>query len=309
MLFSPSRLRIIEWLGAWPFASVPVYGFGDAATVAYYAALLVVTSVIAQPPDTRQNLFAVLRRRWVRNGLLTALLVGIVIAGVWWYQRPDGKLHVVFSGNGAICANARRPADCVCGQHRAGPHGPGHADVGSHVELLIVPQRDDRARAEALPIVQRYVVGQLIMPAGDDEPSAALDAWNTALLGQVTSVITPAPSQDGQVIALEPGLTLSVQPGLGGAIGLKLTYGEVTFDLIGNARPIRATLSQDAVLFMSPRTADAEMLNAVGPRWVVWADAGGRVPGGLAPAIKTLALKDAGVVEFVSDGKGVTVRQ
>ena len=305
--FLTLTLRIVEWMGAWSFASVPMYGFGRGATLTYYVTLLILTSIIAQPPEQRGALLALLRRRWVRNALLLGLVIIGVMAGVWWYQRPDGKLHVVFSGGGAFVQTPAGQQIVFAGSTVLAPMGRAMPMWDHDIELLIVPQRDDRARAEALPILQRYAIGQLVLPAGNDEPSATLDEWQSEMQKQIAiTLITPT---NGQSIVLEPGLELRVQTELGGAIALKLTYHEVTFDLIGNARPIRQTLSQDAVLFMAPRQADADMLNVAAPRWVIWADAGGRAPAGLAPAIKTIALKDAGVVEFVSDGRGMTVRR
>ena len=304
--FLTLTLRIVEWMGAWSFASVPVYGFGSGATVAYYVGLLSITSIIAQPPEERGALLNLLRRRWVRNGLLLGLVIVGVMAGVWWYQRPDGKLHVVFSGGGAFVQTPAGQQIVFAGSTVLAPMGRAMPLWDHDIELLILPQRDDRARAEALPFLQRYAIRQWVLPAGNDEPSATLDEWQSEMQKQTDpALITPT---NDQPIVLEPGLELRVQTELGGAIALKLTYHEVTFDLIGNARPIRQTLSQDAVLFMAPRQADANMLNAAAPRWVIWADAGGRAPAGLAPAIKTIALKDAGVVEFVSDGRGLTVK-
>jgi competence protein ComEC len=307
--FLTLTLRIIEWMGTLAFASVPVYGFGEGATAAYYAALLVVTSVIAQPQDERGELLGLLRRRMVRNALLAGLLVLAVMGGVWWYQRPDGKLHVVFSGGGAFVQTPAGQQLVFAGSTVLAPMGRAMPVWDRQIEWLILPQRDDRARADALPLVQRYAIGQLILPAGGnepDEPSDMLAAWDEAMQKQTVLVIIP---NIGHEIELEPNLKLTTHRHLGGAIGLKLVYGDVVFDLLGGARPIHQTLSQEAVLFMSPRHADAEKLNTIAPRWVVWADVGGRAPTGLAPAIKALALKDAGVVEFVSDGKSLTVRQ
>jgi competence protein ComEC len=303
--FLTLTLRIIEWMGAWTWASVPVYGFGDGATAAYYGALLAITSVIAQPLNERDALLTLLRRRWVRNALLAGLLVLAVMGGAWWYQRPDGKLHVVFSGGGAFVQTPSGQQIVFAGSTVLAPMGRLMPNWDRQIELLLVPRRDDRARAEALPTLQRYAIGQLIMPSQSsqgDEPSATLEAWNEAVQKQAASVITPSPSQQ---IVLEPGLTLIVQQQLEGSVSLKLVYGEVSFEFVGSARPIRANVSRDAVLFISPRLADAEMLNEVGPRWVIWADVGGRVPAGLAPAIKSLALKDAGEVAFVSDGRSL----
>jgi competence protein ComEC len=298
-------LRLVEWTSRPDWASLPIYGFDATPAILYYLALGLLTVGISQRVATRQRLVSFIKKNV--HGWTVLLAGGILIAIglVVWYQRPDGKLHVTFSGAGAFVQTPAGNQMIFAGGGGV-PSVMGRAmplwDKG--VELVILPARSDSTRADSLPLLQRYQVGTLIQPDGEDEPSARLDEWTTQARASHTQVISVP---IGSRAIIEPGVVLTIVQRADGCIGAQVQYGATVFDLTGNAQAISGTLSGIDVVFASPKLNSAEVLNASHPHYVVWADTGG-VPGRLAQDIHTYILRDVQTVEFVSDGKTVVER-
>jgi competence protein ComEC len=300
-----ATLRVVEWTGALPWASIPIHTFGAPAAAAWYGGLLAWTAVAAQPAPARHDLLRFARARVKPGAILLAALMAAVIGGVAWFQQPDGRLHVSFAGAGAFIQTPSGRQVVFAGGGGVLPimgRAMPLADRG--LELLIVPRRDDWALADTLPCLQRYQVGVVLLPQGEDEPSATLAEWQSTARAQAGRVLAvPA----GTRVTLEPGVVLTVEERPRGAIGARLTHGDVTFELAGDAGVVSGTLAGGSIVFAGVKGASAGALNAAGPRWVVWADAGGAPPR-LDAAIRAVALRDAGAVEFVSDGRTATPR-
>jgi predicted membrane channel-forming protein YqfA (hemolysin III family) len=298
-------LRLVEWTSRPNWASQPVYGFDAAPVILFYLALGLLSVVISQPVTTRQRLRSFIKKNV--HGWTVLLAGGILIAIglVAWYQRPDGKLHVTFSGAGAFLQTPAGNQVIFAGGGGV-PSVMGRAmplwDKG--LELVILPARSDNARADSLPLLQRYQVGTLILPDGEDEPSAMLDEWTTQARASHTQVISVP---IGSRAIIEPGVVLTIVQRADGYIGARLQYGATLFDFTGDAQAISGTLSGADVVFASPRLNTADVLNASQPHYVVWADTGG-VPNRLAQDIHAFILRDVQTVEFVSDGESVVKR-
>lgn len=296
-------LRLVEWTSRPAWAAQPIYGFDAAPAILYYLALGLFTTVISQPANTQARLTSFFKqnvRGW--TGLLvTGILVAIGL--VAWYQRPDGKLHVTFSGAGAFVQTPGGNQVIFAGGGGVLPvMGRAMPLWDKGVELLILPARSDNARADSLPLLQRYQVGALIQPDGEDEPSAMLDEWTTNA-GQTQVLSVPI----GTRVIIEPGVMLTIEQRSNGCIGARLQYGATSFDFTGNTRAISGTLANADVVFASPKLNGAEALNAALPHYVVWADTGG-APERLAQDIHPFILRDVEMVEFVSDGVTVIKR-
>ncbi|MCL5276136.1 MAG: ComEC family competence protein [Chloroflexi bacterium] len=298
-------LRVVEWVGAQPWAAFPVYGFGAPHALAYYAALFGVSAVVAQKPNIRAALRSLVRKRLSAGIVVLIAAIVLALGAVVWFQRPDGKLHVTFSGAGALIQTpSGRQAVFAGGGNIPAVMGRAMPAWDRSIELLVLPQRDDYSRGDSLPILQRYTTGVIVQPDGADEPSAMLDEWNAQAAAQSSRVITlPVDSR----ITLEAGVVLTVEQRLKGAIGLRLTYGKAAFDLVGNSSVVSGTLDGAKVVFVSVRGAKPALLSAAAPQSVVWADAGGAPPA-LPPSMRAYALRDLGEVEFVSDGATTWVR-
>jgi competence protein ComEC len=298
-------LRLVEWTGTPAWAAQAVYGFDAAPAVAYYLALGTLTVFIAQPASTRANLAAPIKRN-LRGW--TVLLIGgilVTLGLVICYQRPDGKLHVTFAGAGAFVQTPEGNQIIFAGGGGVLPvMGRAMPLWDKGVELLVMPARTDNARTDALPFMQRYQVGTLIQPAGDDEPSATLSDWQAqAQAGRTQVLEVPV----GTRAIIEAGVVLTIVQRSNGCIGAQLRYGDTIFDFTGNARAISGTLNAAGVVFASPKLNGADVLDAAHPRYVVWADTGG-VPERLAQDIRTVILRDVETAEFVSDGESVEQR-
>lgn len=300
-------IKMVQLTAALPFAAIPVYSFGAAASVAYYLALFGVSGVMALPPAQRARLADGFRARGA-----AAILALVVVAGaggfaVWQFQKPDGKLHITFSGGGAFVQT---------------PAGGQFVFVGSgdllsiaarsmpvwdkRLEFVFAPSRTQRVRASALPILQKYGADALVQPPALTHAEDISDTWASDAQTALGQVLMP---KQGEVIALEPGLRLVVAPRGRGELGARLEYGSVKIDLAGESSTLAGTLEGDTVVFITPRQRDAiDQLNKAAPRWVVWADAGA-IPHGLDARTKAISLRETGPVEFVTDGKTITVRQ
>jgi competence protein ComEC len=296
-------LRLVEWTTRPDWAAQPIYGFDTTPAILYYLALGTFTAMISQPANTRTRLASFVKKN-VR-GWTVLLVTGILVAIglVAWYQRPDGKLHVTFSGAGAFVQTPAGNQVIFAGGGGVLPvMGRAMPLWDKGVELLILPARSDNARADSLPLLQRYQVGTLIQPDGEDEPSAMLDEW-TSQAGRTQVLSVPI----GSRAIIEPGVALTIEQRSNGCIGARLQYGDTLFDFTGNTRAISGTLANADVVFASPKLNGAEVLNAALPHYVVWADTGG-IPERLAQDIHTFILRDVETVEFVSDGVTVIKR-
>ena len=307
--FLSATIWIVERFANLPGASLPVYGFDTPAALACYAAIFSSTFFLLQPAPVRRAIADLVRSRVGTIAVLAVVFITLLLGGVYWFQRPDGRLHVIFVGSSAIIQSpSGRQAVFV-----------GTGDVVSilgrfapvwdrEIELLILPQRGERHLRDALPLLHRYRIETLIVPGGADEQGDSLAEWQQAVASNVTRVMTAAL---GASFALDADVSLVVEvraPGQDGrqTIGARLIHDAVAVDLIGDHRAI-AYAPRQTLIFLGPSKADATKLNEAGPRWVVWAEARG-VPPRLDPRIRAINLKDAREVAYVSDGSRLSLR-
>ena len=313
-------LRVVMWMSQASWASVPVYTFGDGAVLAYYTLLIGLTLFAAQPIYERE-VFATAARKHIPAGTwMMGVVIVATLGGVYWFQQPDGQLHVVMSGSGAYIQTPGGRQFVFGGSTVIAPMGRSMPLWDRQVEWLFVPQAGDRTLEQALPILQRYSVQTLLIDAAyaspRAEPSPMRAEWDAALHTalhpalQDNSTAAPQLMRKPITLTLEAGLSMQVHPALeGGWVGT-LHYGSTHIVLAGEAQPTRPSFSGDpanTLLFLAPRDADPRLLNAMSPRWIIWADTGGRPPNGLRRDLRTLSLKDIGAVEFVSNGRTWTL--
>jgi hypothetical protein len=277
--------------------------------ITYYLALLCLTALANQTADRRQTVFRLVKK-YVRAGTVLIVTSALLTAGgVYWYQRPDGKLHVTLVGEGAFIQTPSGKQVVFAGGGGVLPvMGRAMPLWDKGVELLILPQGNDANRSNTLPILQRYKVGTVIQPDGNDEPSAMLDAWNALTETHGVRVVSPP---IGTRAIIEPGVVLTIEQRTHrnghSAIGARLSYDNTTFELAGDTDIISGTIDGADVVFVSVDGGPVDVLTAAQPRYVVWADAGG-APYQLDSHIHAFALRDQGMVEFVSDGATVMMR-
>jgi hypothetical protein len=283
-----------------------VYGFGALESALVYAAIFIATTYIASSTGARAAIAAFLRRRARAASLALAIVAVVVVGGVLLSQRPDGRLRVTLRGAGAfIVTPSGRQALFAPDGGLLAAMGRGMPLWDKGVELMILPQRSDRARGNALPVAERYRIGAVIQPQGEDDPTAMLREWDAVARRQIGEVLDlPV----GTRITLDPGVVLTIERRMEERIGARLTYGSTSIELIGDARAISGTLTNADVMFIGARGNTAPMLNAAHPRLLVWADAGGTEPR-LADDITVLRLRELDELVLVSDGVSVAVEK
>jgi competence protein ComEC len=301
-------LRVIEWQGAWQSASVPVFALGGLFALIYYALLFLITIMLNQTSDERERLFAFLRLR--TTWIMIALAFGAIVGGVWWLQRPDGKLHIVFAGEGAFVQTPSGRQFVFDGGGALLPEmGRRMPLLDRDVDVLLMPALTDRTRGASLPLLQRYRVERLIAADAiqtDTPPTQMQLDWSRAVQSGASSVVTLSL---GSQIELEPNVSLLIAPRANGQIGARLIYGSTTFELVGTSDIISGSVRSADVVFANPRSRNvAPIMSAIAPRYVIWTDESGDLPTLSARGVRVLALRDQGVVEFVSDGASVTLR-
>ncbi|MFC1464479.1 MAG: ComEC/Rec2 family competence protein [Candidatus Brachytrichaceae bacterium NZ_4S206] len=308
--FLTATIRIIVWLSGFEAAAVPVYGFGPPAVLMYYIVLLALTIFALQPALERRAVADLIRSRAKTVATLGVALIVIVLGGVYWFQRPDGKLHAVFVGGSAIIQSPSGKQAVFAGGGDVASLLDRVAPVWDReIELLIVPQRSERSRTDALPLLHRYRVGTLLIPGGDEAEGDSLAEWRHVVASNVARVVTAAP---GMSFTLDSDVSFVIEtrvPRRDGlqVIGVRLIHAQVTMDLVGNHEAIHHPAEQN-LIFLGPAKADVAKLNDARPRWIVWADAAGLPPVGLDPRIRVVNLKDIRQIAYTSDGVRLIVR-
>lgn len=299
-------LRVVEATARLPLAALPVYGIETPAALGYALFLASTTALAAQPAGWRARLRDWLRAHARGGTIALTALIGVVLAAVLLLQRPDGRLHVTLAGTGALIQTPGG-RQIVYGGGGALLPAVGRAMplFDREIDVLILPERSDTARGQALPVLERYRVAALIAPAASapDEPTGMLDDW------QAAAQLSAAERRDvpvGTRIEVEPGLTLTLLSRAPGGLRLLVEHGEAVFDLSGSGDPTDGPRPPNALVYAAGRSrAILQVLAREPPRWLVWADAGAVPPAGAPAAYRPIRLRELGTAEFVSDGRTV----
>lgn len=309
--FLSTTIGIVEGTSQFKFAAVPVYDFGTAAALIYYALLLTVTLIALQPIATRRAIAGLFRTRMGTVVILCGATVMVVWGGLFWFQRPDGRLHITFVGSSAIIQTPTGKQMIFAGSGDVASILGRMMPIGDReIELLVLPQRSDRLLNDLSPVMQRYRVATIIAPSGPARPNDRLAEWVQAASNATRVITVPF----NTAYDLDPELTLMVEgraPGRDGSqtIGVRLVHGANKIDLIGDSAPIAFAPDQD-LIFVKPGPAQMNGLNEAEPGWVVWTDTPG-VPArvqGLQRTIRAISLKAIGQITGVSDGEKLVFR-
>jgi competence protein ComEC len=339
-------VEVVRWTAGLPFASLTLGRFSPWLLAVLYAGLAagLWLATRAGPGDEAQPstpLPAGSRLRgstqvMVAGGAAAVILAGLAIAGL-----PDGRLHVTFLDVGqgdAIFITTPR------GQQILVDGGPGPsavlAQMGSampfwdrSLDVVVNTHPDDDHLAGLLAVLERYQVGQVILPdVGTGTPLYA--AWQKALAGE-GAIVTQA--RAGMRLALGDGVEVEVlHPGAVPAgdtandhsVVLKLTDGRVSFLLTGD---IQAGVEQELVESGRPLAASVlkvahhgsitsstpAWLAAVNPQVAVISVGADNRFGHPSPevlqryaaaGIPVLRTDQVGGIEFVTDGEKLWVQ-
>lgn len=298
-------LRVVEWTARMSWAVVPIYNFGAGAALLYYGLLFGATAIVTQSTEMRKQIWLWVRRRALPMlagfGVLTAAGVG----AVWQLQRPDGKLHVIFTGSSAFVQTpSGKQVVFVGGGGLVSEMGRAMPVWDRAVELVIMPSRDDFTRADALSVLNRYRVGTLVQPsppASGEANSLRLAEFQAAAASSVVHMLD-APL--GTRVTLEPDVTLTLVERADNSLGAHIKHGEVEIELAGDTDILVGSDLASDLIFANPRTRNiASILNPAAPSWVIWADAPGGLPTTLSARTRVISLRDTPIAAFVSDGK------
>ena len=245
-LFLTYTIRVIEWLARVPGASQPLHLPAE-GLLAVYAIIAAVTLWAAAGPPRRRAVIERLRSHPRRNAALGGLAVVVLLAGAWWLQRPDGRLHVAFLDVGQGDATLIQSSD---GRQVLidGGRYPSRvlAQLGEQMpfwdhslDLVVATHPDDDHAAGLVSVVERYDVDG-VMTNGATADDAGYAALLAAAEATGAAVLV---AQPGQTIDLGDGARLDILSA-GGDAGMadndasvvaRLTYGELSVLLTGDA--------------------------------------------------------------------------
>jgi competence protein ComEC len=230
--FSAYTIRVVTWLGAVPYASIPANVPGPGLLIMFYALLFGLTI-----PKIRTALFKALSP--VILGILA--LSGITL--LTWnavLQRPDQRLHIyLFAGAANIQALIQTPD----GQYAAINGSPPGAVADRlpflrrEVDLLLISSAD-AANLQAVSHLLQNVTAHQVLSALPDDPAAA--ALITKICGPYSLV--PGALTPGQRINLGRGASLQTLPAAGQPAAFLLDWSN--FRLLVSAASDRLALPQ-----------------------------------------------------------------
>ena len=333
-LFLTYTIGVIERLAQVPRASVDLR-LPAGGLLAVYGVMAAVTLWAATGQPQRRAAAERLRAHPRRNATLVGLAAVVALAGAWWVQRPDGKLHVAFLDVGQGDATLIQSPDGRQVLIDGGRYSSLVLDrLGEQLpfwdhtlDLVIATHPDDDHAAGLVGVVERYAVAGLLTngAAADDAGYAALLA---AAEATGASVLV---AQPGQSIDLGDGARLDILSAGGDAsladndasVVARLTYGELSVLLTGDAGEAAETallaggqLTPAVVLKAGHHGANTSsgeaFLAAVRPQVVVISVGAGNSYGHPAPAMlgrlaaigaTVLRTDEVGTIEVSSDGQ------
>ncbi len=333
-LFLSYTIGVIERLARVPMASVPLR-LPAGGLLAVYAVMAVLAAAAATSQPQRRTAVERLRANPRRNAALGGLAVVVLLAGAWWLQRPDGRLHVAFldvgqgdatliqspDGRQVLIDGGRYPSVVL---DELGEQMPFWDHL---LDLVIATHPDDDHAAGLVAVVERYDVGGVMTngAAADDPAYAAL----LAAAGAAGAPVLVA--QPGQRLDLGDGVRLDILSAGGDAtmadndasVVARLVYGDLSVLLTGDAGEAAEAallaggqLTPTVVLKAGHHGANTSsgeaFLAAVRPQVVVISAGADNSYGHPAPAMlarsaavgaTVLRTDEVGTIELTSDGR------
>ncbi len=233
-------IQCVTWTAAIPGASVELANVTLPLVWGYYGVLFAATWWFQQPTEARHDVWSWFKRR--AGGQLLVSLV--VLAGffLYLYRLPDGRLHVhvldVGHGDAVFVETPGGKQLLIDG----GPDAPRTLLALGRVmpfwdrslDAVILTSPDNDRLNGLVPVLERYAVDVVIQGTEAGEGSA-YTRWLELLRARPPETVGMLAS--GDAFALD-GVTLTAlwpDAGVAGPLVLRLTYGDTSILLMGDA--------------------------------------------------------------------------
>lgn len=334
-LFLAYTTDMVELLATVPGAAVPLQ-LGGVGLLGVYVLVAAATFSVRHRDTIRQRLATVRAPRISRVAALAAALVLALLAALWATTGPDGLLHVAFldvgqgdaifietpSGRQVLVDGGRYPTAVLDELGQQMPFWDRSIDV------VIATHPDEDHIAGLVAILERYDVGLLVtngaLPDGDPTFTALKAA--AAERGTPVHATTQGetlPLDGAELIILHPGTGFQAEGTNEQSIVARLTYGDLSVLLTGDAEeeaeramlaaglPVVSTVLK-AGHHGSNGSSSEEFLAAVRPQVAIISAGMDNSFGHPHPAVLArmaevgavvLRTDEAGTIEVISDGR------
>ena len=236
----------VRTFAAFPLASVD-FSLSPTILAIWLGVVLTITLFSAAEPRRWQRWLNWLGRRWLLMLVLMASFLLLILLGMRWQARPDGRLHVWFldvgNSNGILIQTPSGAQLLIDGgrypERLLTQIGARLPFYDRRIEALLLTQPDERDIAALTAVLRRYSVG-LIATNGRSLDSAAL--WE---LKEELATYEPLALRAGNTLRFDDEVLLTVLhpeelPSSEGrldddALVLRLQYGDVSFLLTGDS--------------------------------------------------------------------------
>jgi len=244
-VFLAYTITVVRWTATFPLASVELGNITLPVVWGYYTVLGVVTWWFSHPVEERQRYQLALKK--VTRWHLAAGFAVLVLLSAYFYAAPDGRLHVIVldAGQGdAIFIQTPRGKQVLIDGGADAPQtltqvGKQMPFWDRRLDMVILTSPTAGRLPGLIPVLERYTID--FVNIGPKTGRGNLyEQWEALLAMRPTGSVGTLWA--GMVWELDSGVNLETlwpEPGsAGGPLVLRLTYGNTSFLLGGDATAI-----------------------------------------------------------------------
>jgi competence protein ComEC len=333
-LFLTYSIKLVEILSTVPHATANV-SLSPMTLASFYIFIIMITWIRGQPAEESEKSRLHLDRQKIRF-LLTGFVFLAILTTAWFWQRPDGKLHVSFldvdQGDAILIESPDGRQMLVDGGQypslllsRIGEQLPFW---DKHIDLVVATHPDSDHVAGLADLFASYEVGGVITNGLHEESGtgyfgllSAADQTGTPVRGIRTGEVIEL-GEDVEIEILHAGELPGSDEDNDESIVMRLVYGDFSLLLTGDAGvPAEQMLIsngadvQSAVLKAghhgSNTASSSEFLQAVHPQIVIISGASERYNHPHEEVLQRIAetgaavwrTDESGTIEIISDGR------
>jgi competence protein ComEC len=344
-LFLAYTTRVVQWMAAWPWASVPISRVGAAWLLFGCVLLLAGVWILRQIRVSARQVAFWAGQWWSKAVFLGVLVVVAILIWLAVLQLPDGRLHVhildVGQGDAILVTTPSGQQILVDG-------GPSPSALLSalgkrmpfwdrSIDLVVMTHADADHLTGLVEVLGRYEVDAWM----DNGADASDMLYRQCLTLLDREAVPHLVASAGQRFALEEGIVMDVlhpeerlmthtrADDNNNSVVLRLSWGEASFLLTGDieaeaealllrsGQPLRADVLKVAH-HGSGGSSTAEFLREVDPAFAAISVGAENLAGHPAqevldrlaevPGVTVLRTDEQGTIEFISDGRQLWVR-